>query len=179
MKLTRRARMPVAIVIASGPNRADRGTARAMVQGSVSVSQGVLNQTPMGLRAGALARSGVAEVANVADGVKARAPLGYDSTGFLFLVSAFSLRGFGPALFFYSRRSRRRFGQCTERAKGRDAAAVPGRQLTVPVLLGDHQMRHQGRGALDWLSASLGTDRRSRIAYWSRFTSRSVAISRA
>jgi len=46
-------------------------------------------------------------------------------------------------------------------------------------LLVHHQTRHQGRGALDWLSASLGTDRRSRITYWSRFTSRSVAISRA
>jgi hypothetical protein len=103
MKLTRRERMPVAIVIASGPNRADNGTARAMVQGSVSVSQGVLNQTPMGLRAGALARSVVAVVANVADGVKARAPLGYDSTGFLFLVSAFLFAGiWGRHYYFVS-----------------------------------------------------------------------------
>ena len=122
--------MPVAIVIASGPNRADNGTARAMVQGSVSVFQGVLNQTPMGLRAGALARSGVAVVGNVADGVNARAPVGYDSTGFLFLVSAFLLRGFGPALFFIWRRSRRRFGQCTERG-GIGLAAPVGRLQPV------------------------------------------------
>ena len=32
-------------------------------------------------------------------------------------------------------------------------------------LLGAHQMRHQGRGAVDWLSGNLGTDNRSRIAY--------------
>ena len=66
--------MPVAMVIASGPNRADNGTASAMVQGSASVSRGVLNQTPMGVRAGTSAWLVVAGLANVADGVKARAP---------------------------------------------------------------------------------------------------------
>ena len=30
-------------------------------------------------------------------------------------------------------------------------------------LLVHHQMRHQGRGAVDWLSGNRGTDRRSRI----------------
>ena len=32
-------------------------------------------------------------------------------------------------------------------------------------LLGDHQTRHQGRGAVDWLSANRGTDNLSRITY--------------
>ena len=126
MKLTRRARMPVAIVIASGPNRADRGTASAMVQGSVSVSHGVLNQTPMGLRAGALVRSVFAVGANVADGVKARAPLGYDSTGFLFLVSAFLFAGiWGRHYFFVSSLSATAWS-CYITAWIRDAAPVPG-----------------------------------------------------
>ena len=103
MKLTRRDRMPVAMVIASGPNRADNGTASAMVQGSASVSRGVLNQTPMGVRAGTSAWLAVAGVANVADGVKARAPVGYDSTGFLFLVSAFLFAGiWGRHYYFVS-----------------------------------------------------------------------------
>ncbi len=32
-------------------------------------------------------------------------------------------------------------------------------------LLGAHQTRHQGRGAVDWLSGNRGTESRSRIAY--------------
>ena len=39
-----------------------------------------------------------------------------------------------------------------------DGACVPGGEL-----LAAHQTRHQGRGAVDWLSANRGTDRRSRI----------------
>jgi len=108
-----------------------------MVQGSVSVSHGVLNQTPMGLRAGVLARSGVAEVANVADGVKARAPLGYDSTGFLFLVSTFPLPGSGSALFF-----------CLV-ALGDGSVSVQNVQRCVmPLLFGN---RKQHRPAITWM----------------------------
>ena len=45
-------------------------------------------------------RAAKAGEGKVGDGVNARTPVGYDSTGFLFLVSAFSLRGIGPALLF-------------------------------------------------------------------------------
>ena len=45
-------------------------------------------------------RAAKAGEGKVGDGVNARTPVGYDSTGFLFLVSAFPLRGYGAGTIF-------------------------------------------------------------------------------
>ena len=45
----------------------------------------------------------------------------------------------------------------------RSALQVDGTCVRGGELLVDHQRCHQGRGAVDWLSANRGTDRRSRI----------------
>jgi hypothetical protein len=47
----------------------------------------------------------------------------------------------------------------------RSALQVDGTFVCGVELLVHHQMRHQGRGAVDWLSASLGTDSLSKITY--------------
>ena len=47
----------------------------------------------------------------------------------------------------------------------RSALQVDGTFVCGVELLVDHQRRHQGRGAVDWLSGNLGTDSLSRITY--------------
>ena len=47
----------------------------------------------------------------------------------------------------------------------RSALQVDGTCVCGVELLVHHQTRHQGRGAVDWLSDSRGTDSLSRIAY--------------
>ena len=45
------------------------------------------------------------------------------------------------------------------------ALEVDGTERCGVELLGAHQMRHQGRGVVDWLSGNRGTDSLSMIAY--------------